>query len=346
MGILQLDLQPLKSWFLEVQRPFPWRVSRTPYAVLVSEVMLQQTQAVRVVEYFQRWMERFPTLQDLALASEEEVIKLWEGLGYYSRARSLHKAAQILTSHFPEDAESLLLVPGIGPYTAGAIRAFAFRQKATAVDANVLRVLTRLFEFDGEVDKEQHRQQLSQRLFSLLPDHEPYVVMEGLIELGALVCKKKPECSLCPLQAQCGAFQNETQEDFPKKKVPPKTIQLYRNVFVIQGPLGFLVRKTPDGEVMAGLYQFPFIEVLENGDKSTVVLSLPLAIKPICDLTVVKHGFTRYQATLYPTYYITHDFCCPAGYEWRALQELQQLAFSSGHKRIMAEVLTRYIGQF
>jgi A/G-specific adenine glycosylase len=345
-----IDFSPLRRWFLQVARPFPWRVDRTPYAVLVSEIMLQQTQASRVVDYFLRWMRQFPTIQSLAFASETEVLKMWEGLGYYSRARALHKAAKVIGEKIPEEEEALRKIPGIGPYTAGALRAFAFKKKAVALDANVSRVLSRLFEFQGEVTKEHSRRLLHNQLFDLLPEEEPHVVMEGLIELGAVVCKKKPDCVICPLSPQCNAWKNNTQEDYPKKQAPPKTTQLYRHVLLIELNNTFLVRKTPVGEVMEGLYQFPFIELmpfealdLEKSLEPVKALLQISAIDQVAVLPKIRHGFTRYQATLYPVYYRVQQrtHLELSGYEWRTKEEIACLAFSSGHRQIWNSYMAR-----
>lgn len=295
-------------------------------------------------------MRQFPTIQSLALASETEVLKMWEGLGYYSRARALHKAAKAIGEKFPEVEEELRKIPGIGPYTAGALRAFAFKQKAVALDANVLRVLSRLFEFQGEVTKEHSRRLLHSQLLDLLPEEDPHVVMEGLIELGALVCKKRPDCIICPLSQQCKAWKNQTQEDYPKKKALPKTTQLYRHVLLIELDNTFLVRKTPVGEVMEGLYQFPFIELTspetpdfeKNLERAKALLQLS-AIEQVAVLPKVRHGFTRYQATLYPIHYKALDEAPfhPLGCEWRTKEEIACLAFSSGHRQIWSSYMAR-----
>ena len=192
----------VQHWFLQSQRSFPWREDRSPYSVWISEVMLQQTQARVVIDYYQRWMKKFPDIEHLARAPLEEVIKQWEGLGYYVRARNLHKAAQYLVEHhqgiFPSSRELLEKIPGIGPYTVGAILSFAFHQKAAAVDGNVIRVLTRLFAMQEEVQTQSSKKWLWKCAENLLPEKEPWILVEGLIELGATVCTLKPKCSQCP----------------------------------------------------------------------------------------------------------------------------------------------------
>lgn len=335
-------LLPLEQWFLATKRSFPWRIEPTPYAVLVSEVMLQQTQASRVIEYFTRWMGKYPTLKALSIATDEEVMKLWEGLGYYSRARSLLKAARYIVDKlngvFPESEEELLKIPGIGPYTAGAILSFAFHKHAAAVDANVLRVLSRLFMYEDRVDQQASRTEISKKLLHILPKENPHIVMEGLIELGAVVCKKVPVCALCPIQESCAAFQKEAALDYPKKKAPDKRINLFRLVFVLEKDGKFLVVKRPPGGIMAGLYEFPFVELDEEfGDlhlKMQVSKYIP-SFSAIYPLAETKHSFTRYLAKLYPFHVrVTEDIPQFTGI-WKSKEELLEIAFSSGHKKIV-----------
>ncbi len=308
--------------------------------VLVSEIMLQQTQADRVIEYFSRWMKRYPTIETLAKASEEEVMKLWEGLGYYSRARSLLKAARYIVHELegviPDTEEELLKVPGIGPYTAGAILSFAFQKRAAAVDANVLRVLSRMFMYDKNVDVLSSRQELTNRLLQILPKKDPHIAMEGLIELGALVCKKVPVCALCPLQESCKAFQNDATAEYPKKKAPDKRTNLFRLVFVLELDGKFLVVKRPTGAIMAGLYEFPFVELESEMDEARLMSHVHKLVpsSSVRPLPKAQHSFTRYFAKLYPFHItVSKDINYFDGV-WKSREELVDLAFSSGHKRI------------
>ena len=186
----------LLEWFEANKRVFPWREHPTPYRVWISEVMLQQTRAQVVVSYFDRWMKRFPNVEALAAAPIEEVIKIWEGLGYYSRARNLHKGAQeIVRKHggrIPNTREALLELPGLGPYTAGAILSFGFHQRATAVDGNVLRVLSRFGWIAEDIGKIAARRKIEALAESLLDEKKPWVSAEALIELGATICLPQP----------------------------------------------------------------------------------------------------------------------------------------------------------
>jgi A/G-specific adenine glycosylase len=316
-------MQRLKEWFLEQKRDLPWREDKTPYRVWISEVMLQQTQVAVVIPYFHRWMQKFPTLEALGKASIEEVTKAWEGLGYYSRARNLHKAAQeILIEHqgeIPRDAEKLDKLPGFGPYTVGAVLSFAFHLRAPAVDGNVIRVLSRYFASSEDTTRRNHYESLTELV---LPIEEPWVVMEALIELGATVCQKKARCLECPLRADCRAFLEGRVSDFPVKKRGPETVYLKRQVAVIIHGDEVLVRQEKEAKVMEGLYEFPYEEI-------------NLKLKKVKTLPLVKHGFTRYNVTLYPSIYYAETKSQIQGYEWRKWSDLEKLPFSAGHRRIL-----------
>ncbi len=315
-------LAVLKEWFLDEQRDLPWRMNRTPYRVWVSEIMLQQTQVSVVIPYFHRFMQKFPTVEVLAHAPLEEVMKAWEGLGYYSRARNLHKAAQIIVNQFhgvfPEN--DLATLPGFGSYTTGAVLSFAFQKKAAAVDGNVIRVLSRLYGIDST-----DRKFYEELTLSILPDNEPWIIMEALIELGAQICQKKPECSKCPLSRTCVAYGQGAIDRFPPVKKRPTTIHLERDVFIVRYQKEFLVRKGEEGKVMAGLYEFPYVPHKEKFLELKLLRSFP----------IVKHGFTRYHVKLHPSLYEMSEKKLIDGFEWRKWDELLHLPFSSGHRRIL-----------
>lgn len=328
-------MDKLKEWFLSEQRDLPWREDRSPYRVWISEVMLQQTQVAVVIPYFHRWMKKFPDIESLANASLEEVIKAWEGLGYYSRARNLHKAAQIIVDKYhgkiPSDPARLQELPGFGPYTVGAVLSFAFQQKAAAVDGNVVRVLARYFASLHDCSKRTFYEQLAQ---SVLPDRDAWIVMEALIELGAQVCQKKPKCSACPILENCAAYRMGKVADFPIPRKRPPTIQLKRSVALIIAGNSVLIRQEKEKKVMSDLYEFPYVPV---GDP----LPFKVPLDKIKDFPVVKHGFTRYDVTLFPTLYKLEKQESFDDYQWCKIERLKELPFSSGHRRIL-ELLNAY----
>ncbi len=322
----------LKEWFLKEQRELPWRENRSPYRVWVSEVMLQQTQVAVVIPYFHRWMKKFPTLESLASAPLEEVIKEWEGLGYYSRARNLHKAAQYIITHhqgvIPSTASQLQELPGFGPYTVGALLSFAFKQKAPAVDGNVVRVLSRFFASSYDCSKRIPYEEMTRQV---LPEKDSWVVMEALIELGAQVCQKKPKCQECPLMENCKAYSMGRVLDFPIRRKRPSTIQLKRQVALIMAGTYVLIRQEKEKKVMSGLYEFPYAALGEE-------LPIKISLDKVTDFPVVKHGFTRYDVTLFPTLYKTEKKPPPSGYEWCEMKRLKEFPFSSGHRRILEQL--------
>lgn len=329
---LNVDTDRLKKWFHISQRDLPWRKGRSPYKVWISEIMLQQTRASVVISYFERWMEAMPTIHTVADASEEQLIKLWEGLGYYSRVRMIHRAAQmIVTKHggiFPSTQTEIAALPGIGNYTTAAIASFAFHQKAAAVDGNVARVISRLFALNINIEKKLIFQEIVQ---SILPNEEPWIAMEALIELGALVCKSVPVCNLCPLKIDCQAYQNDRIHLFPVRKLRPDTVELERDVWVIIGPKALLLHREQHIKLMQGLYEFPYAS-------RGAALPFDLSLRKIGTLEKEIHSFTRYKAHLYPSIWASLDCRPVAGYEWVEIAKIKDLAFSSGHRKILQKL--------
>ncbi len=337
--------ESLIHWFMHVKRSLPWRDNPTPYSVLVSEVMLQQTQADRVIGYFNRWMNRFPNIVALAEAEIEEVMKLWEGLGYYSRARALHKAAQYivneLSGKIPDSKDELLKIPGVGPYTSGAILSFAFKKKAVALDANVFRVISRFHMYPKRLEETKAREELENLTFDFLPDNSSEIVMESLIELGALICTKIPKCALCPLQGNCASYKNDLVDKFPIKKEPLKRIDLYRIVFILRDKQEVYIIKRPQGVIMSGLHEFPYIEIpfktSEEEMKASIYEQFPSA-NIIASLPMLQHSFTRYRAFLFPFLIESseiNEITSTQGGFWKNLSDVGEMSFSSGHKRIL-----------
>lgn len=334
-------VEALESWFLAQARSLPWRQARTPYRVWISEVMLQQTQASVVIPYFQRWMERFPTVHALASAPEEEVIKSWEGLGYYSRARYLHQNAKLLVEHyggvFPEDPGLLAQLKGLGPYTQNALLCFAFGRRVAPVDGNVARVLSRFFGIEEVICEAKVKAQIQKLATGLLPDADPARAAEGLIELGATVCKKQPECLRCPLQSSCLAFRHQLQGVLPRKRPRQKTIRLCRQVAIIRHHDCYLVRKEEKGRVMADLYQFPYFDSESKEIKGLFERELGLVLAWEGELAPCQQTFTRYRVELIGQLFCTEERSKQG--EWIAKEKLKSLPFSSGHRRLLHQLL-------
>ncbi len=338
-----LDFTQLKIWFTAEKRDLPWRQTTDPYAIWISEVMLQQTQVAVVLPYFLRWMKRFPTIRHLAAASLDEVIKAWEGLGYYSRARHLHEGARYLVQHFngqlPDKEEELKKIKGLGPYTIGAILSFAFHQKKAAVDGNVLRVLLRYFGLEDDIAKSSTLNKLRQLMHDLLPNEEPWIINEALIELGATICQRKARCIECPLKGGCISFKQGLVDRLPIKSKRVQTEYLYRAVAIIQCGSHYLIRRCKKGEIMSDLYEFPYFEISQEGMgiqqfQEKIQQHYLLSATPVQQLPKVTQGFTRYRVRLYPTLFTSQQTCLVEGLQWLSLDHLKQLAFSSGHRRI------------
>ncbi len=344
------DTDLLKLWFLEKGRDLPWRRLSDPYAVWVSEIMLQQTQVATVIPYFERWLKAFPDIKTLAKMDESVVIKLWEGLGYYSRARALHKGAKEVVLRFngqlPSLEKELLSLPGIGPYTAAAILSFAFHKKALAIDGNVLRVLSRYFGIYGEVSRPCVRAQIHEKGQKLLCESEPWKSAEALIELGALVCKKQaPICSACPLYSKCYARIKSVQDKLPEVPKRKKIVPLYRAVALVKSEGFVLIRKPPKSGLMQGLYEFPFIDIEHSKKANPLVVEkwlydLGLDGVYIEALKEQSHTFTHHRARLFPYLFKVEKGAEKAleGSFWVSENELSSLAFSSGHRRVLSDL--------
>ena len=252
----------LLSWYREHRRQLPWRQSREPYRIWLSEIMLQQTRVEAVKGYYQRFLEALPTVAALADADDELLHKLWEGLGYYSRVRNLKKAAGVIMEQhqgqFPTEYAQVLALPGIGEYTAGAICSIAFDQPRAAVDGNVLRVMTRLTEDATPIDSPVLKRSVRQALEAVYPEQAGEFT-QALMELGATLCgpNRKPQCSECPCRGFCGGYRNGTAEQFPVKKPKAKRREEQYTVFIVSCEGKFALEKRPPEGLLAGRYQFP-----------------------------------------------------------------------------------------
>jgi A/G-specific adenine glycosylase len=251
------------SWYDQNKRILPWRNNVTPYRVWISEIMLQQTKVETVRSYFKEFMSKFPSVKQLASAPEDVLMKTWEGLGYYSRARNLQKAAKIIVSEYnseiPNNYKTLLSLPGIGPYTAGAILSIAFNQLYTAVDGNVYRVMSRLYAIEESIKDPQIKTHIKDLTESLLPVGRVNDFNQAMMEIGALIClpKNQVRCAICPLQFHCEAFKKGLQTTLPNKpKKPAKKIQDYTYI-ILNTNQKFAIRKRPNSGLLASLYEFP-----------------------------------------------------------------------------------------
>lgn len=255
----------LLHWYDQNKRDLPWRKSRDPYRIWVSEIMLQQTRVDTVIPYYQRFMENFPTLIDLAEADEDEVLKYWEGLGYYSRARNLHaavkKVATVYGGKVPEDLQTISQLKGIGAYTAGAVLSIAYNQPEPAVDGNVMRVFSRWFAMKDDVAKPATRRKMEAYALQVMCRERPGDFNQGLMELGALICHPlSPVCDSCPVNSLCQARQQGIQHELPvkKKAKPPVPYNVIFGYIKQDGHV--LVQRRPQGGLLAGMWSLPTVE--------------------------------------------------------------------------------------
>ncbi len=263
----------LVNWFLENQRALPWRESKDPYRVWVSEIMLQQTRVDTVIPYYQAFIREFPTLEALAEAEEDQILKAWEGLGYYSRVRNLQTAVKEVVEKYegtvPNTREEILSLRGVGPYTAGAILSIAYGKAEPAVDGNVMRVLSRVFIIEEDIAKPATRKIFEGILYDLVSKENPSAFNQGLMELGALICTPtSPGCLLCPVKVRCSANQKGIQAELPIKSKKKKQTVKQMAAIVLKNQYGeVLIEKRPETGLLARLWQFPNMETTGMDDQ-------------------------------------------------------------------------------
>jgi A/G-specific adenine glycosylase len=297
----------LLEWYSGEHRDLPWRGATDPYAIWVSEIMLQQTRVVTVIPYFKRWMRRFPSIRSLAQASEREVLNFWEGLGYYSRARNLHLAAKVVLRQYggelPSGAQSLRALPGIGRYTAGAISSLAFGLNEPVLDANARRVLARAFHMSLPADQPQGQRLLWELAAKNLPKGKAGEYNQALMDLGAGVCRpKKPACTACPLRQICKARKLGIQEHLPVLK-PKKGIPHFDQIAaVIRKKDAVLLARRPSRGLLGGMWEFPNGRV--TGDpvrefSKVLKKAYGVQVRRKDRLGVLKHTYTHFKVTVY-----------------------------------------------
>jgi A/G-specific adenine glycosylase len=336
----------LLAWYDRNRRDLPWRRTQDPYAIWVSEIMLQQTQVETVIPYYRRFLERYPTVETLARAEIGDVLKVWENLGYYARARNLHRAArqvvELSRGLIPDQMGELLRLPGIGRYTAGAILSIAFGKDVTAVDGNVRRVISRLCALTDPIDDEPLREEIESAVGALLAKRDPGRFNQALMELGALCCTPtSPDCPVCPLQEDCRARLQGLEGRLPvrkaKKPVPHRQVVA---AVVRDGQGRLLLVQRPARGLLGSLWKFPG-GILDSGEAPEAGLvrlvqaELAIAVRVGSPVAAVDHAYTHFRITL-------TAFACsllagtPAGPAWRWTNqaELEALPLSRADRRI------------
>ncbi len=331
----------------------PWQGTRDAYRIWLSEIMLQQTQVATVIPYYARFLERFPDVAALAAAPTEDVMAHWSGLGYYTRARNLHRCAQqIVAQHagkFPPDPETLASLPGIGKSTAAAIGAFAYGARAAILDGNVKRVFCRVFGIEGFPGQVAVERDLWQRAETLLPARDIEAYTQGLMDLGATLCTRtRPACERCPMQSRCVAHASGRTSELParkpKKAIPEKSTVML--VVVHEGEI--LMEQRPPEGIWGGLLSLPELNRLSSGDSDVDLheqLALALsAFGDIDDITMLSrfvHGFTHYRLSVMPVQVRLmqrHVMAAQSDYQWRALAQIGEAALPSPVRKLLATV--------
>jgi A/G-specific adenine glycosylase len=335
--------QRLIAWYESRKRDLPWRRTKDPYAIWVSEVMLQQTQVKTVLGYYERWMQRFPTVQALAAADDADVLHAWQGLGYYSRARRLLAGARAVSERhagkLPRDVNALLALPGIGPYSAGAIASIAFGLPEPIVDGNVVRVLCRLFALTGDPAKAPLKQELWRLARELVPAEQPSEFNQSLMELGATICaRSSPRCAECPVAKQCQGLARGLERELPQlaKRAPPTEVATAA-AYVRRGDAVLLRQMPADAPRWAGLWVLPFAELsaTEKAAAGAVRALLEIDLKGSARTTLreARHTITRFRLTL------SVVACALAPHSRATLftrQQIDELALPSIHSKIVA----------
>lgn len=353
--IPSLTLAPLLlAWWDSHKADLPWRRTHDPYAIWIAEVMLQQTQIATVIPYYERWLERFPTVESLAAAPLGEVLQYWEGLGYYSRARNLHAAAITLVNQhhgqLPRHHEALLELPGIGAYTAGAIASIAFGLPVPIVDGNIIRVLTRLTDMADDVTTGPAKKKLWQLAATLVPSERPGDYNQALMELGQKICVPvRPQCHHCPIHDHCRARQNGTQMERPVR--PPRRHTPHYDVVagVIWHEDGrFLIAQRPLDGLLGGLWEFPggkkeAGETLSDALVREIQEELGITIRVGEPVTTIQHAYTHFRITLFAfhAHHLMGDVqhLGVADHAWVTFADLQHYAFAVTDRKIIAALL-------
>ncbi|HYF91990.1 MAG TPA: A/G-specific adenine glycosylase [Symbiobacteriaceae bacterium] len=343
----------LLDWFAVHQRDLPWRRSRDAYRIWVSEIMLQQTRVEAVRPYYERWFELFPTVGDLAAAPEEQVLKAWEGLGYYSRARNLHAAARDVVTRYggalPDDPDAVAALKGVGPYTAGAVLSIAFGRAVPAVDGNVMRLFSRLFLIEDDILQPATRQGMEALALSLIPAGQAGSFNQALMELGALVCSPTgPKCLACPVAEYCQAMAAGRQEELPVKAraKAPRPVDVVAGVICHDGRV-LLVRRPPEG-LLGGLWEFPGGEKPPGSGWEQALYCVAkerygIEVAVEAHLTDVRHVFTHlvwnlraYTAQTAPGAALPPE---NDSLRWAAPTEISRYPLPVAHQKIAAALL-------
>jgi A/G-specific adenine glycosylase len=344
-------VESLLHWFAKNQRSLPWRKEYSPYQTWISEVMLQQTRTKTVLPYYERWMQRFPDIRSVAAAPEDQILKHWEGMGYYTRARNIRKTAKILVERFggvlPDNYDHIINLPGIGRYTAGAIMSLAFNREYPVVDGNIERVFARLFNMEKPVKAKESQEFVKTMARALIPRGKARDFNQALMELGAVICvPKNPPCEICPVRIFCASRRLGVVDQRPvpgsRKSLVP--IEVVLGVLVHRRRV--LIQKRPNTGLMGGLWEFPGGK-LQNGETPEQALGrefheeLQVAIDPVRKLAVIRHQYTSFRVVLHCYLCRFHEGPQPVtlgaaiAFRWVTAKELNQFPFPAANRKLI-----------
>ena len=339
----------LEKWFTNNQRSLPWRAHRHPYHVWISEMMLQQTQVATMLPYYERFLDAFPTVNELASAEQEQVLKLWEGLGYYARARNLHKAAKIIVNDYdgelPESYDELQKLPGVGPYIAAAVTSIAFNNPIPVVDGNVLRVFSRFWGSFEDIRSPKVRTVFFNKLKKYIQYSKPSDFNQAMMECGALICKPvDPSCDNCPLSSHCFAYKSQKVNELPVKSKQAKVPHYDIVIGIIKKNQKILITKRKQDQLLGGLWEFPGGKIEKNETeqialKREILEETNLKVKGLSKLATVKHAYSHFKITM-------HAYLCDYesgnvkissadDFKWVLFEELTKYPFPKANIKIL-----------
>lgn len=350
----QFPLRQLLEWYHANKREMPWRQTDDPYKIWISEIMLQQTRVDTVIPYYKRFTDAFPDVESLAAADQQKVLKLWEGLGYYSRARNMHYAAKTVAEEFggtmPGSYDELIKLKGIGPYTAAAISSIAFNEKKAVVDGNVLRVFCRYFGIDDDIRSQKTKNQIQELTQEIIPEDNPGDFNQAVMELGATVCTPvNPDCNSCPFSVHCIAYNTARTESLPykspSKKIPHHQIAVG---IIVNGDNKLLIAKRSEDAMLGGLWEFPGgkqeeDESLKDAVKRELNEELGVDVNVFDKFMKLNHAYSHFKITL-------HAFWCKiengkpepktsTSLRWVDLEEIEEFPFPKANKTLIDKMV-------
>lgn len=346
---LKVLRKQLMKWYLANKRDLPWRRSQSPYAIWVSEVMLQQTRVNTVIDYYRNFLKTFPNLKQLAQADLQSVLKVWEGMGYYGRARNLHRAAKIIRQEhggrIPDRWDAIRSLPGVGDYIASAVLSIAYGRAYAVVDGNVKRVLARLYKIEAPVNQSSAKTVFESAANKILDPQQPGIFNQAVMELGALVCRpRNPSCNNCPLNTFCSAYLDGQVTGFPKRRKQKATPQYHITVGVVYKNDRVLITQRKAEGLLGGLWEFPGGKIKEDESPQAACIreikeEVNLDVSIDRHLTQVKHAYTHFKIVM-------EVFCCryvsgrvylrgPVAYRWIRLDEYRNYPFPKANHKFL-----------